>query len=58
MTRREKLQASITDDQLWDLICTTTTCIGCPLLKMCKKAESIEEFKAWLDEEVKDDGSV
>lgn len=53
MTRREKLQASITDDQLWDLICTatTTTCMECPLFKMCKKVKSSEEFKAWLDEE-------
>lgn len=57
MTRREKLQASITDDQLWDLICmaTTTTCMECPLFTICKTVEREEEFKAWLDEEVDGD---
>lgn len=53
MTRREKLQASMTDDQLWDHICTMHAfCRDCPILEMCKKVESSEEFKAWLDEEV------
>lgn len=56
MNRREKLQASITDDQLWDLICaaTTTTCMECPMFKICKTGESEEQFKAWLDEEVEE----
>lgn len=53
MTRREKLQASITDDTLWDYICTMQLeCSHCPVFEMCKKVESREEFKAWLDEEV------
>ena len=57
MTRREKLQASITDDTLWDYICTMQLdCSACPIFEMCKKVESKEEFKAWLDEEAEEYG--
>ena len=55
MTRREKLQASITDDTLWDYICAMQlNCGECPMLEICKNVESREEFKDWLDEEVEE----
>lgn len=52
MTRREKLQASITDDQLWNYICEVHQCSNCPIVKICTKVKREAEFKAWLDEEV------
>lgn len=55
MTRREKLRATLTDDQLWDHICAeNVNCRKCPILEICKKVAYREEFKSWLDEEVEE----
>lgn len=59
MTRREKLQASMTDDDLWSYICPKySDCRYCPVFEIREKVESREEFKAWLDEEVEEDEYV
>lgn len=61
MTRREKLLSALTDDQLLNAICTANRdCKTCPIfiIDICHKVDSKEEFKAWLDKEVENDGSV
>ena len=65
MTNREKIKQEMTDPYLWHYICCEseadeTDCI-CPIKKMCENEDTdaaLKEFTAWLDEEVKSDGSV
>lgn len=74
MTRREKWMSKvISDDTIEDVICQSfvkpfidEACPGCPLGSLCRSyvngertyEQYMEAVSKWLDEEVKDDGSV
>ena len=65
MTNREKIKQEMVDQYLWHYVCCESESDGidckCPIKKLCDLDDTeaaLKEFTAWLDEEVKDDGSV